>query len=335
MANAFTPTPWPKMESGDWLSGLTLAESQNLVPFKIIVPTSLPPDYSLAVVSLNRRTNQVEQLYESSLDPQGFVSKGIFVLSQSPTLELQLVGPSTAITQVVINETVVEWTHGGWFIPVGADHQEWDSTAPIYTYRWDQDSAYFTLTFITNGTVDPKYLSQDDMQAMVEIIMGVRSSFPLSPHLILLPGLAEAEQAAGIQFYTPYNVPKGFAFRQAVYDPSAHGIRLIYQPVEKSRVPDAASLVVFEQPEASYQFQQWEGFPAGAIEQVTFGDYYGPLTGYYIHGSINNGKYVPTVGDTLIWAQNGLILTMEFRNSQTDPFELDKAAMVAMAGSMK
>ena len=335
IANAFTPTPWPRLESGDWLSGLTLAEAEALAQFKIVVPASLPPDYSLAVVSLNRRTNQVEQLYESSLDAQGFVSKGAFILSQSPKLEPQLVGPSSAINQLVINETTVEWTHGGWFIPAGADHQEWDQAAPTYTYRWKQDDFYFTLTFITNGTVDPKYLSQDNMQALVEIIMGVRSIFPWIPSLSKLPGMAEAEQASGIQFIRPLQTPIGFAFQQAVYDSSAQGIRLIYQPIEGPRVPTAASLVIFEAPEANYQFQTWQGFPAGSIEQVSCKDYFGDTACIYIHGSVVDGKYVPTDGATLIFAQQGLLITIEFKNSPTDPVELDKSAMINLAYSMQ
>jgi len=299
------------------------------------VPVSLPPDYSLADVSMNRQTHLVEQLYESPLDPTGSVSKGVFTLSQSPTLELEMIGPTTSISQFMVGDTVVEWASGGWFVPPGADQQEWDASAPIFKFRWGQDGFYFTLTFINNGTVDPAYLSLEDMQSMVEIVIGTKWNFPWRSSNERLPGIEEAEQAAGVHFLEPNNVPFGFAFKQVVYDPDTHGVRLIYQPVKGSRIATAASLVIFEMPEAYYQFQPWEGFPMGTIEQVPIGDIAGDITGIYIDGAIVDGKYAPIDGATLIWVNQGLLLTMQFKNSINDPAQLDKLGMVDMAGSMK
>ena len=164
------PTPQPTKESGGYLSGLSLDDAQALAGYPLRVPATLPEGFQLKDISFDTRTHAVSQLYDYLPAVGPSIS-----LQQSPTLVIQPIGPSAAIHQFVIHDTVVEWVDGGWFIPLGAAQQEWEPELPMRTFRWAQDGFYFTLWFMPTTASSP--LSMADMNAMVEIVMGASSNF--------------------------------------------------------------------------------------------------------------------------------------------------------------
>jgi hypothetical protein len=171
------PTPWPSQEAGNVVYGLTLADAEKLAQFKIRVPGSIPDGFRLDDISYDRQSHAVEQLYD--LIARNGPS---FLLEQSPTPASQPIGPDAAIHQYRVGDTLVEWVDGGWFVYVGSDHQEWEPELDTRTFRWMQDGYYFTMWFqgMTHdyGYQDDGRLTMAEMQALIEVVMGVRAGFP-------------------------------------------------------------------------------------------------------------------------------------------------------------
>ena len=321
-----TPTPISTSEYKTSFTGLTLAEAESLAKYKVSVPDSLPSGYTLEDVSYNQQTQSVQQV--SKFNP--YHSGEMFILDQELSLSIDTIGQNAEVNHIRVGTTVVEWVNGSWFASPGAVQEEWDLNAPIHTFRWQQGDFYFTLQFWINDSFSPAYLSVEDMQALIEIIIGTRATFPEKLDLNNLTSVEEAERATGFNILEPSILPEGYRFSHAAYEPEGKRVVLIYQPEISSRASSGANLVVFETIKATPQAPlSWEGFPPQAVEQVVLGTI--PAT--FVRGAIVDGLYDPEFGLALIWDSGELYITLRFHYSSSYPVRLEKADMITIGES--
>ncbi len=165
------PTLQPTMENEAYIYNLTQAGVEALAGYPVRILTGVPDGFRLADISFDKHTHAVTQLY----DYLPFAGPSISI-QQSPTLEMQPIGPSAIINQFQVSDITVEWVDGGWFIPLGAAQQEWEPELPMRTFRWAQDGYFFTVWFIPTTPNGP--LTMDEMKALVETMIGLQSTTP-------------------------------------------------------------------------------------------------------------------------------------------------------------
>jgi hypothetical protein len=174
---------------------------------------------------------------------------------------------------------------------------------------------------------------------LLEDLIGASAAFPISPEnpvFHALPEVTQAEQAEGVHFLGPTSLPVGSVFEQAVYDRSLHTLKLTYQPQKGSSSLANVHLTILEIPVAYYQYQLWDGYPPGAIEQVSVdqGSAVGETTGYLITGSVIDGQYQPNHSLSLIWVTQGLVISIQVTNAVDQAMPIDQAEILAIAIAM-
>jgi hypothetical protein len=201
----------------------------------------------------------------------------------------------------------------------------------VHTFRWQAGPYYFTLQFWVGDTWSPAYLTRDDMIAMLEVVMGVRESFPERTNLNSLVSVEDAEAAAGFNLLAPAVLPEGFIFSHASYEPDVQRMVLIYAPQGASRQSSGARLVIFETPLFTpAPVLSWDGFPAGAVETVAIGE----ATGTFVRGAVVDGVYDPDLKLGLSWETGSLRISIHFWNSESYPARLERDQLISIAESM-
>lgn len=321
----YTPTAQGIMEQGILTQGLSIAEAQELARFAIRTPKSLPSGYRLADVWFDSKTRAVQQLYKYF----PYQSGELFILTQELSQPTETIGQSAEIKQIKIGDVLVEVVTGSWFSADGSNQLEWINDASDHTFRWQQDGFTFTVQFMIGDTFSPAYLTEDDMQAVVEILIGKRSELPTKIDLNNLKSVEEVEQVAGFQLLVPTILPEGFVLERVVYEPENHRSVLIYRPKDTGDTMNYPSLTIFEilkgddTPPATYP----EDFPLGAIEQVKIGEFLGTLQ----RGAVVDGKYDPSSALSLYWETNNLSITINYWSSTSHPARLEKVDMIRIA----
>jgi hypothetical protein len=325
----FTPTPSGRTILGTTTSGLTISGAEELAKYAIRVPKTLPSGYRLAEVMFDSQTQTVQQIYKYF----PYQSGELFVLSQGPSQPAETIGQSAEINQIQVGDIPVESVSGTWLNELGSDVEEWVTGVPVQTFRWRQDGFYFALNIRVDDRFSPAYLSEDDMRALLEVIMGIRSALPEDINLNNLTSVEEAEKAAGFHLLAPAFIPEGFTLERVVYEPDNKRAVLIYRPKDTAGSMNNPSLVIYEilksreTPSTAFQ----EELPPEAIEQVMIGI----ASGTYRRGAIENGVYDPDSGLSLSWETNDLCVNINYFNSSSHPSRLDKTDMIKIAEGLQ
>lgn len=325
----FTPTPKEKTEQGTITYGLTISEAEELAQFAIRAPNSLPSGYRLSEVTFDSQTRAVQQIYKYF----PYQSGEMFVLSQEPSQPTDSVGQNAQIDQIQVGDITVEAVNGSWFSAAGSNQEEWINNAPVHTFRWQQDGFTFTLQFLVGDTFSSAYLSKDDMQAVVETVIGTLSAFPESMNLNNLASVEEVEQAAGFQLLAPTLLPEGFALERAVYEPENKRAVFIYRPKDTAGSMNHPSLIIFEilKDGDTLPAIYPEELPPEAIEQVTIDTASGTL----VRGAVVDGTYDPNFGLSLHWETDNLSITINYSGTSSHPAQLEKADMIEIAEGLQ
>ena len=306
--------------------GLNINEAENLAGFKIAVPASLPDGYSLAEVIYDSQLREAIQVYKFN----SYQAGEMFILTQQTSQPAEIIGQSAEIKEFMVGTTPVESVLGSWFAPINSDMEEWSSDAPVHTFRWQDDSFFFSAQFWVNDSFSPAYLSEADMTAFLETLIGTRSTLPEKTNLNDLKSKDEIVIASGMQILMPTVLPDGFQFSHAVYEPENKRVVLIYPFGDGNQRSQQAKLVIFETPIASSQgASSFDGYPEGAVERLTIGDQ--EIT--YIHGAMVDGTYDENKGSAILEQTNSLNITIQFYGSATT--SLDKASLIEVAKSLK
>jgi hypothetical protein len=325
----YTPTAEEITKQGTLSQGLTIAQAQELAQFAIRTPRSLPSGYRLADVWFNSKTRAVQQFYKYFPYQAG----ELFVLTQELSQPTETIGQSAEIKQIQVGDILVEAISGFWFSADGSNQLEWIEDASSHTFRWQQDGFTFTLQFMIGDTFSPAYLTEDDMQAVVEIIVGNGSELPTGLNLNNLKSVEEVEQVAGFQLLAPTILPEGFVLERAVYEPENQRAVFIYRPKDTGDSMNYPSLTIFEIlkadniPSATYP----EEFPPEAIEQVKIGQ----SSAIIQRGTIVDGKYDSSSGLSLHWETNTLSITINYWGSTSHPAQLDKVDMIKIGEGLQ
>jgi hypothetical protein len=309
------PSPEP-------LWGLSIDKAEELAGFEVRVPACVPPGYSLKTVIYNPNNGAVIQLYEFSPRQAG----EMFALIQSPTPPNDLIGSDATVETLDVGGTTVEYVSGMWFSGIGSATEQWISEQPVHTFIWQEEDFYFTLQFLLNETFSPAYLSEQDMLTEIEVVMGLRTSWPEAVNLNNLPSYDAVEKAAGFDILTPSALPEGFVFSYGVYEPENQRVVLIHRREDGS---SEDSLVIFELAGAT-PADSWAGFPAGAVETVSIG----AATGTFVRGAVVDGAYDPGFGLSVAWQIDGLYIQVRFSGGGSSP-QLDETVVLEVARSMK
>jgi hypothetical protein len=325
----FTPTPRAKTGQGTTKYGLTIPEAEELAQFSVRTPPSLPTGYRLAEVLFDSQTKIVQQIYKYF----PYQSGEMFVLSQDPAQSTETIGQSAQITQIPLEEHNVETVNGDWFTADGSNLVEWSNNGPTHTFRWQQDGLTFTLRFMVGDTFSPAYLTNDDMKAIVETVIGTQSAFPENIDLNNLANVEELKKVSSFSVLTPTLLPDGFILERAVYEPDTKRSILIYRPEDTGDSMNHPSLIIFEMPKqqevpSSISREDW---PPEAFEQVTIGPFSGTLT----QGAMVNGVYDPSMGLSLHWETNDLSITINYSYSSDHPSQLQKADLTRIAEGLQ
>lgn len=325
----FTPTPVPSQVYGDVVGGVTLAEAEELARFEAIRPADLPDGYSLAFTTYDAHAQAISQIYKF----KPYQAGELFVLTQQLTPPNEAVGSSAKIESFQIGETLVEHVAGAWFGEAGSGTTTWTPSAVIRTFRWQQEGFYMTLQFMLGDTFSPAYLPEEEMEALVGVILGAQATLPEGVNLNNLKNLEEVEKASGLQLLAPNVLPEGFVFSQGVYEPENKRIILIYSPEEGSRASRATSLTIFEFPLTPSQEQpnNYAGYPAGAVEEVNIGLF----TGTFVRGAVVNGSYDPDEGLSVSWQTAELRIIVRFTHSSMYADRIEKEEIIRIAESME
>lgn len=324
-----TPTPKDKTEQGTFTYGLTISEAEELAKFTVLVPKNLPSGYRLTEVTFESQTRAVQQIFKYF----PYQSGEMFVLSQEPSQSSDSVGQSAQIEQIQVGDITVEAVNGSWYSAAGSNQEEWINNAPVYTFRWQQDGFTFTLQFLVGDTFSPAYLSKDDVQAVVEMVIGTRSALPEKVNLNNLSSIEEAEQIAGFNLLAPTILPDGFVLGQIVYEPENKRAVFVYQPKDTGGSMNHPSLIIFEiltnHEVPSVQIP--ETLPPEAIEQVKIGE----ASGTFRRGAMVDGNYDPRSGLSLHWETNDLSITIDYSGSSSHSDQLEKADLVKIAEGLQ
>jgi hypothetical protein len=232
-----------------------------------------------------------------------------------------------------MGDILVEVASGSWYSSTGSNQLEWIDDASAHTFRWQQDSFIFTLQFLVGDTFSPAYLTKEDMQAVVEVVVGVRSELPTKVDLNNLKSVEEVEQVAGFQLLAPTLLPEGFVLERAVYEPENQRAIFIYRPNDTAGSMNHPSLIIFEvlKSDEMLPAKYPDDFPAEAIEQVKIGETSGTLT----RGAIVDGKYDPSSGLSLHWETNNLSITINYSGSSEHSAQLEKVDMIKLAEGLQ
>jgi len=316
-------------QQGSWTRGLTLSEAEELAKFKVQELKYAPEGYIRTDMIFNSQTQSVLQIFKFHPAQAG----EMFILDQQLSSNGEPVGQNAEIEQISIGNTLVEVVNGAWFTADSSKLQEWTSESQIRTYRWQQDGFFFTLQFSVGDTFSPAYLSKEDMQAVVETAVGVRTTPLVKANLNNLSNIEEVKHAAPFQLLAPALVPEGFILERGVYEPENKRVVLIYRPQDSSGSLNNASLVIFEilndgSSPSPYYAKEW---PTGMIKQVMVGSAAGTLT----HGTVDKGGYFPSPDYSLYWETDTLRITINFSASSSDPSRLDEAGLIQIAESLR
>lgn len=308
----FTPTPIKSTEQGPVTAGLTIAEAEALAGFPVRVPNSLPDGYRLANTTFDSERQLVTQIYQFTPYQAG----EMFILHQQLEPPTDPIGLSAEIEQFAVGSTAVEAVSGSWFVAAGSNQEEWIPDAPVHTFRWVQQGITITLQFVVGDTFSPAYLTREAMLAVVETVIGTRSTLPETVELNNLPSVEAAEQAAGFDLLAPTLLPEGFVLERAVYEPENKRAVFIYITNDSSG-KSSPSLVI-------YQIAKDSDTPAAntdGAEAVMVGGYPGVLF---------DGE-VPS----LFWETDSLSITINYFGDPSHPARIEKARLVEIGEGMK
>ena len=306
--------------------GLNINEAENLAGFKIVTPASVPDGYSLAEVLYDSQLREVIQVYKFNPYQAG----EMFLLTQQTSQPAEIVGQSAEVKEFMVGTTSVESVPGSWFAPINSDTEEWNSDAPVHTFRWQKDGFFFSVQFWVNDSFSPAYLSADDMTAFLETLIGTRSTLPEKTNFNDLKSREDIVSASGMQILMPTVLPDGCQFSHAVYEPENKRVVLIYQFGNGNQRSQQAKLVIFETPLTSSQgTSSFDGYPEGAVERLTIGD----QESTYIHGALVDGTYDANFGSAILEQTNSLNITIQFYASAAS--SLDKASLIEVVKSLK
>lgn len=301
--------------------GLSIAEAKDLAGFDVRVPDYLPPGYGLKTVIFNPQNGAVIQLYEFSPRQAG----ESFALIQSHTNPTELIGSDATVEMMEIGGIPVEYVNGTWLAAAGSVTEQWIAGQSVNTFHWQSGGFYYTLQFWVDDTFSPAYLSKQDMITEIEIVMGLRTSWPDKVNLNNLTSYEDVERAAGFDILTPSVLPEGFVLSHGAYEPENQRVVLIYRSKDGS---SEDSLVIFEIAGAT-PANSWDGFPAGAVETVSIGT----TTGTFVRGAIVDDVYDPDFGLSVNWVTDGLFIQVRFTGGSSSA-QLDEA-ILEIARSMR
>ncbi|MBN2145961.1 MAG: hypothetical protein JW726_01190 [Anaerolineales bacterium] len=324
-----TATPAPSAEPGAPRWNLTIDEAQQLAGFEVRVPASLPPGYRLDNVIFDPQTGEVAQIY--GFHPYSAGEQ--FILHQQPSLLEIVIGESAEVEQMTVGGFEVEYVVGTWFGGIGANAESWHPDSIFHTFRWQEGDIVFTLEilFDDSDTWSPAYWTMDGMLAMLEIVIGIRSEFPVQININYLTSVEQAEEVSGLDLLVPSALPEGFVFTRGVYDPATQQVHLFYQPEAGSRDTNNVRLVIVESLLAAQPVRSWNGYPPDALEAVMVNG----NQATFARGAVVDGVYDPGYNRYLVWNTTTLAIEMIYSASPDYPILLEKEQMILIAESMQ
>lgn len=162
--------PPPTSAPADQPQNLTRAEVAALIAYPLQELQALPEGYQFGYAVYFPENGSVLLVYPYQPGSDGATTGEMIMLTLSPVLLPDEVGPDAAIEKVTINGFAGELVQGGWLALAGEAHQTWEPRMPVYTLRWFDGALYLKLQFHLNEPSSPSYLSRAQMLEVAQSI---------------------------------------------------------------------------------------------------------------------------------------------------------------------
>jgi len=343
----FTPTPVPTVVTGlqpiptnvppkksdpSDTVGMPLSfrsdADDNPIPFELLTLDSLPAGYRRTDLIVKAETASVTQIFKY----EPYWAGELFVLTQSQDAGAEEVGESALIETLTVGETEMEKVEGGWFHFVDTEVEKWAENELNPTYRWQKDGYTFTLLLYIGDTFSPAHLDEDEVTALLELLLGQRQTLPEKVDLGNLRSIEEIRQAVPFPILAPTLIPEGYAFSYGRYESDVQRVIMWFQPQIGGRASTNADLLIMQHLKSSSdQPIIFDGYPAGAIQKVKVGKY--PAT--LVQGEMLNGIFDPEGGISIWWSTDTLQISVRMRYSSMYETRLSAEDLLTLAQTME
>lgn len=323
-----TKTPIATIQSDRAMWYLSLEQAGQLAGYEVRVPASLPEGYRLDNVIYDPSNAETAQFYKF----YPYSAGEMFILSQRSSPPVDVIGKSALVEQISLGDLQVEYVDGGWFGEPGSGVETWSSGSIYHTFRWQEGDFYFAMVFMFDDadTWSPAYWTKEDMLAMVEVVMGLRTEDPQQVNYNNLTSISQAEQVAGFKLLVPATLPEGFVLTRGAYQPELGRVILYYQPQAGGRAVSGVNLLIIESLRSEGPWS-WDAYPPSAVEAVLLGS----LPGTFVQGEIVDGVYNPEGQVKLVWSNDQLTMQLIYSYPPDYPVRLDMQQLLAIAISMQ
>ena len=250
-----TAVPTPILE-GNQLQDLDSTTARTLAGFNLLEPAVLPADYRLQNIRFDPDQQAVYMQYASPLASTG----EFFSITQGRNLSPFEIGADARVETITARGQQIELTRGGWFTLDGASESTWESSAEIYTLRWEEDGITTSMGFYLNEPTSPVYLQQDDMVAIINGLTTCRSTTSEKDYTC---EVGRAAAAAGFEPWQFSQAPDGYSFNSVYYKP---GLTAIWYASAAGELGVLQSRDDFK---TNDSISDWFSVPDDAIQHVT------------------------------------------------------------------
>jgi hypothetical protein len=315
------------LPEGDSLDYLTFDQAASLVSYPLIEPQRLPDGYQFGYAINLAETENTLLVYPF----QPVATGEMIMLTLSPTLLQDEIGPEVEVKKVEINGFEGEMVQGGWLALAGQEREYWEPNVPVTTLRWFDGALYLKIQFHLNEPSSPAFLSLSQMLAVAESISNsVDNVRPVATEPL--------EQVPSEQTYSDLEVEIGYNLLQPGVLPQGFSLDTIDQVPGSLQVTAYYSLESTDQTGPRLTISQ---IPLTSIPEIKQQDY--PDTVEIVDVLGNQGRIIKGVEDGtgsspswfLYWETQDTALSIWFSPGSGADEETIKTILVRMAESMR
>jgi hypothetical protein len=209
------------------LEYISQEEAASLATYPLKEPQILPQGYRFSYAIFFPENQNILMVYAYE---QAASSGEMIMLTLSPTLIREEVGPEAYIDTLTINGNTGEVVQGGWIALAGEDWESWESRMPVTTLRWFDGDLYIKLQFHLNESSSPSYIDSPMMLAIAESVSPITITNSQPTPLPTLEGFNEMEGQVGYDLLEPGILPDGFELALVEQVPGSRQVYAQFYP---------------------------------------------------------------------------------------------------------
>lgn len=206
-------------------------QAAALAEYPLKEPQNLPDGYKFSYAIYFPENRSTFFVYGYQPQPKG----EMILLTLSPTLIQDEVGPDAKVEKITVNGIEGELVQGGWIALAGETHETWEPRLAVTTLRWFDGDLYLKIQFHLNEPSSPAYLSLPQMLAVAESIRPAARDEPRPTPIPPSETFRKMEAQFGVNLLEPGILPAGYELVKAEQVPGRLQVYAQYRPATSGK----------------------------------------------------------------------------------------------------